>query len=368
MILKAVSCVLLLLFLLIEKGASDKRHRQPLSRCYAQVPVGDEKKTSRSLRQLRTNDEEGAVVFYEFYDTTTGSVKRSEVVAAVTNALSGGSSFEVQFYIHEKGRNNKSLVIEDLTRNDMRLSEKNDDLSESFSVINAFVKDYPDVMYDVECPAEAENDSCHVNQLDTRGNALVNCWQKESNLARASIPLHCLDTVYNVNLVSLQLEPHFFLLAVRKDVDEGENQQEDCPANLGMDSVNGMKEKSVIFESDIKDLPKHVLDSATLVSILDAEEKVEPNSTSEYDLATNSCVHYAQRIWRSLDIAETEELAQFIITNFRQKGDIEQLKNIGIKYGQGGIRALAAYTARGKKGLLQWISDVVYSQLDIDEL
>jgi len=357
------------------------------ARCYAQVPVKDGKSvlegkthSSSSARQLETNDQ-GGVLHYELESSTTGLIPRSEVVASVNSALSGGDNFEVEFNVFSKNGKQKSLVVRDLTRNDMQLMEESDNLSGPFSVKNAFVKDEADVLYDVECPAAGllqstgkhtkhrhshrkDTSMCRVKQLDTTGNELVNCWQEESDLSNDMIPPSCLDKVYDVNLMSLQAGLHFFLNAVRKDTD-AEN-QDGCPSNVGIDSLRGIKKKAVVYKNDLKDLSQHMLGSASLGSILKAEEDAEPISESMYDRTKATCAHYAQQIWRSLDIAETDDLAKFIISNLARKGDIDDLKKIRFEYGQGGIRALAALTLGGEEALLRFIHNVVYSELEIE--
>jgi len=340
------------------------------ARCHA--PKNVDLKTDSSIsRQL------GDVVHYEVVSATTGIVPRSEVVASVEDALNGGADFEVQYYVHDE-TNKKTLEMRDLTKNDMRLSRESDDLSGAFAVANAFVKDEPDVFYKVECPAaellqkehthkkhkhkhkHRNTSDCGVTAFDNEGNALVNCFEDESNLTMDNIPPTCLDEIYDLNLMSLQGQIHFFLNAVRKDTNAG--YQDDCPTNVGIDSFDGIKKKAVVFKNDLRKLPQHMLGSASLGSILEAEEDAEP-----LNLATEDCAHYAQRIWRSLDISETNELAQFIISNVVEKGEIDDLKKIRNKYGKGGVRALAAYSFGGKEALLGFIHNVVFSELDIPE-
>ena len=175
----------------------------------------------------------------------------------------------------------------------------------------------------------------------------------------------CLDEVYDVTLVAIPPMPHFFISAVRRDADEGKHQQDGCPSNVGMDSANGIKKKFVVFENDRNDIQSHVLGSASLRDILQAEEDAAPLSVTEYDLSTETCAHYAQRISRSLDIAETNELAQFFISNIIENADVDKLKKMLPKAGKGGIRALAAIAKGGKGGVLRHFHKLVYSQLDI---
>lgn len=342
-------------------------------RCYKQAKVTDKhihtggKPDSLSIaRQLETVNNHGDVVHYEKETYTSGFIPRSEVVASVEDALNGDNNFEVE-YRATSTNNTNFLAVQDLTRNDMLVSE-GDDLSGVFSVMNAFVRDDPDVVFRVDCPAAKSHntDRCHVTQLDAEGNVLVNCMQEESLASKDTIPDICLDKVYNVNLMALQNNnPHFFLFAERQDVNAGNN-QDGCPPNVGMDSSLYKKRLSIYFKSDLKDVPGHKLGSATLGSIIQAEENAEPLSPDTYDVATENCLHYTFRISRSLDFKETDGLAQFIFSNVSNKdGFVKELKKKHLDLGGGGIIALEVFKKGGKEALNRHISDLIYSQLEI---
>mmetsp|Transcript_50793 Transcript_50793/g.51202 ORF Transcript_50793/g.51202 Transcript_50793/m.51202 type:complete len:366 (-) Transcript_50793:821-1918(-) len=354
-----------LIFILPETHASHGMNRQS-KRCYAQVPVKDgqtalaDERESLSIPRRTSSNNEGDIVHLKSH-----RVPRNDVVAAVEDALNGGKNFEVEF-TDTNASNDTIIVLQDLTSNNMQLWQENGDLSGAFSVTNAFVKNDPDVIYEVSCPpvtSEYDSNNCLVTTEYDR--SLVNCSQEESTFSQDSSPPACLDEVYDVTLVAIPPMPHFFISAVRRDADEAKQQQDGCPSNVGMDSANGIKKKYVVFENDQKDIQSHVLGSASLRDILQAEEDAVPLSVTEYDLSTETCAHYAQRIYRSLDIAETNELAQFVLSNIVENVNVDKLKKMLPKAGKGGLRALAAIAMGGEGAILRHLHELVYSQLDI---
>lgn len=337
------------------------------ARCYAQLPIEGihesflETDSSGSTRHL-SEDDQGFVVHYQFDTTTTGHIPKNEVVASVNSALNGGNNFEVQYTSTTQDTRQTYVLVRDLTRDGMRLSEESGALSGAFSIVNAFVVDEPGVFFRVDCPDDSvENNNCRVTQVDADGKTLVNCWQDESDLVVHNIPDTCLDKHYDIALGATEAGVHFFLYATSHDADL--TNQDICPLNVVFDSWGGKKKKAVVFQNDINRVVEHNMGSASLGKILQAEEEVEPISTLSYDVETRNCVNYAQDIWRQLELSETHELAQFIFGHVQKNANIGMLKQRVRE--KGALRALAAFKLGGYGNLFAQLEKTIYSQLDI---
>ena len=129
------------------------------------------------------------------------------------------------------------------------------------------------------------------------------CWSEESLLEKDDISLNCFKQDYALSLHTLQ-GPHFLLLARRK---EGKNDKE-CPSNVALDYVEGSMAN--VFVEDMAGFTQHPLGSHQLSDILQAQEKAETHieKASEYNLETNTCLHYARDVWSSLGFADTVSL------------------------------------------------------------
>lgn len=182
-----------------------------------------------------------------------------------------------------------------------------------------------------------------------------------------TIPSECLDDAYDVSLHATANSDnlHFTLVGTNQNEDNNDNDHY-CPPTIVMDQDSG--EKIVALLLKVKDdldmlFPSsaaHHLGKATLGDIIKAEEQVDAIGLSEYNYFYNSCAHYAQRIWRSLGVEETKELADFFVDHIIiDKGG----SNGGLEFNERGVRALAA-VAVGKDGLRGYVEDIVYSQLN----
>lgn len=181
------------------------------------------------------------------------------------------------------------------------------------------------------------------------------CWSKESLLKRNDISLNCFKQDYALSLHTLP-GPHFLLLAKRE---ERKNNKE-CPSNVAFDYVEGGMAE--VFMEDIAGFAQHPLGSYQLSDILQAQEKAEAHieKASEYNLETNTCLHYARDVWSSLGLVDTIDMAEFIVEGVFNDSNFENLA----KKHRGGTGYLTA-KASGKHELKNYIKDVVYTQLDI---
>ncbi|KAL3794650.1 hypothetical protein HJC23_010078 [Cyclotella cryptica] len=201
-------------------------------------------------------------------------------------------------------------------------------------------------------------------------------WAEMSNLqevdsSKKDIPLACDVARYNLGLYAFANQTsHFVLGATMMPSNEEEDVVAGCPPALAFASLAGRK---VIFlsptaEEDVhllSDFNVQALGSAELKDILDAEHKAEAIDDSKYDLTANTCVHYAAKIWRGLDIEETRDLADFIITNLLKDGSSLEYAKQNAKYD--GRRALTSYLMEGDEvGFGEYVKDTVYSQLYIN--
>lgn len=129
---------------------------------------------------------------------------------------------------------------------------------------------------------------------------------------QADIPSACLDNNYDVELKAMSNDgdgTHFFLTA---SVSPGENayDNENCPRFLAFASRDEKKltyhVPDVTAVNDRK-YSSYLFGKASLKAIVNAESSIEAVKDSEYNLTSNSCIHYAGRIWRQLQFDETIE-------------------------------------------------------------
>jgi len=179
----------------------------------------------------------------------------------------------------------------------------------------------------------------------------------ESNviLVKDHFPKQCMDVVFDVRL-AVQPNPHFFLLGVMQDVGKNEG----CPHTIMMNSIDGKKVMVAVHVEDVQDLPMHALGTASLGDILQAEENAQATDPATYDVFTNSCVHYARSIWRTLGVAE-DGLAEFLIeTIVNDDHMIELMTEL-----PGGLLGQLAHTNGGKRSFKKYVTEVVHSELGI---
>jgi hypothetical protein len=267
------------------------------------------------------------------YSNAKQTVPRPEVVSAVESALAGGQNFELQTDLGYE------IDFQDLTRNDMILSSS--DLDGDFTVTGPFVVDYPEVHFEVTCPAD--DSECHVAKKDMQFGG---CMLKDE-----MIPDQCLDEDYDVNLYVIE-GPHFML---------GASNGGKCP-NVALTSAEGVKHKFMFSSAATDDIPSYSSgEKATLRQFLEAEEVAPIIDIDAYDLESNTCVHYAGSIWRELGYPETHELARFIVSSIANDPSFEDLA----KSSFGGVRYLLAKAVGGKNALLSHLEEVVYSQMNL---
>lgn len=208
----------------------------------------------------------------------------------------------------------------------------------------------------IRCGREPK-ESAVQQQCYTTGDqaSLVSCWSKESLLGKDDIPLACFELKYALNLNFLP-GPHFMLLAARE---EGTHDIK-CPSNVVFDYVTGGIAQMHV--ENMSSAAKHSLGSYPLRDILEAQSKTESlvETGSEYNLETNTCVHYAKDVWSFLGFVETAELADFIVEGVYNDANFSTLAT---KH-KGGTGYLSA-EANGSEELRNYIKHVVYDQLDI---
>jgi len=235
--------------------------------------------------------------------TASGQVARAEVVAAVALALDGGDGFEA-LVDNATTRQGQLLVLD---KDNMEYdSGEVDHPDGAFTVQNAFVHSHPDIMYRVTCPAKADGAMCQVEAVDGGAGQ----WFGECILP-ADRPVAsdaCLDAAYEVSLFALP-NAHFLLGAAGPGGD--------CPdvaLFAGRDGRGGGKRR-VRYSPAVADIPAHVVGTASLRAVLAAEARTPDPAARPFDMASNTCLHYAGAIWRELGLREDTALADFIVEN-----------------------------------------------------
>eukprot|EP00956_Cyclotella_meneghiniana_P044167 scaffold304205_cov89-Cyclotella_meneghiniana.AAC.1 len=212
--------------------------------------------------------------------------------------------------------------------------------------------------------------------------AVVN-WKNSINAkevdTKADIPSACLDNYYDVELKGVANDKdgaHFFLSA---SIPKGEkttndhkgeqttNDEKKCPQFLAFASRDEKKRIYHVPDFGVGNGYKYssyLFGKVTLKAIIDAESSVEPVQDKDYDLTSNSCIHYAGRIWRALRFDETKELANFLVENLLENDGFLTIARQ--KYSAGGLRVLSFVT--GKGSFENFVKDTVYSQLNIKDV
>lgn len=273
-----------------------------------------------------------------------GTLPRNEVVSAVQDALSGESNFDAQSQTDQGG-----IVLVDLTRNGMVLTPAAADLeNEGFTVTNYFIVDEPDVLYEVTCPPASDSDVCNAARTSPAFFGTQACLLKEDGIS--NIPKYCLDQEYDLKFY-VAVAPHF-MLGASTSIDG-------CP-NIAFASSDGGKHKIKFKTQDISDIPSYYFGKVALDDILRAEEDTPPteNENKNFNLETNTCVHYGREIWRTLGFTESDELAQFVISGVLNAPNFEDMAKRHV----GGIRYLAAKAVGADSALKKHLEGVVYSQ------
>jgi hypothetical protein len=194
-------------------------------------------------------------------------------------------------------------------------------------------------------------------------------WAENSNLqdvdVAKDIPSKCNLDKYDIGLYAFANQSsHFFLgaMALGKEADV------ECPPALAFASQGGHKRVLLVHqEEDFKgyDFNVHPLGMAELKDILNAERVAKAIDDTKYDLTENTCIHYAASIWRDLNFEETEDLGNFIIENLlRDDGALEYARQ-NAKYD--GSRALTSYIIGGEGGFEDYVKEIVFSQLNLNE-
>jgi hypothetical protein len=308
------------------------------------------------MRKLATEAKKATIIDYT---EDSWTLSRDKVVEAVKQVLSGA---ETNFQLNEiaSGEDATALQVKLLTDDSMTISTQDLDVieNEAFTITNAFIEKSPDIMYQVDCPAEVDGDTCTVKKLaqqDEAGNDLVTCFTEDSTITKEGIPAECGDEMYDMALYALP-GPHFILAGTTKSLDSS-SVNPICPKSIAFSTIDGKKQIVSPYMEDIKDLPKHTLGVAALADVLKAEENAEAIDEASYDMLNNNCFHYASSIWRRLGFDETEDLGNYVVHNIViDEGLLEKLASKV----QGGRRLLNAML---NKRYEEFVKNVVYSQL-----
>jgi len=138
---------------------------------------------------------------------------------------------------------------------------------------------------------------------------------------------NCIDTNYDVALYSSLDHFHFFIgitvTETTTTVDDTENTDICVPVPLGFESLNGDKRvvRTTTDEDENDDVDgldgyqKHNFGSYKLGDIIEAFNTVDAIPVNEYDKITNNCVHFAQNIWRNLQVTEDPTLHSFLVSS-----------------------------------------------------
>ncbi len=288
------------------------------------------------------------------YKIGSWELSRDEVVNTVEDGIDGD---EVNFQLNITG----SPQLLHIIRDNMTVSVE-DIKSHQFTIKNAFLDEFPDKKFEVNCPASKDGNTCIVKQMaqqDEAGNDLVTCFAEESIISKEDIPTECKKEMYNVTLHALT-GPHF-ILAATKSLNSSSDKPI-CPQSLAFSTMDGGQsgKKQIVSPKldlgEFKDLSKHHLGVAALADILKAEENAEAIDKASYDVLRNNCVTYASSIWRHLEFVETEDLANFLVENIIVHE--AQLEKLASKHG--GRMLLKAMS---NEGLKKFWSNIVYSQL-----
>ena len=227
-----------------------------------------------------------------------GQIERSEVAAALEHALDGESGFEA--LVNSGSDHPNQLLV--LQKDQMQY--ENDQVTNPdgpFALQNAFIMSDPDTQYRLVCPAASPGAMCQV--YDVNGGAP---WFGECVLEEEyPIADSCLDSQYEVSLFSLK-DSHFLLGAT--------SQHRDCPSMVFF-AGNGGKLRVRFSPEGATGVAIHAVGEASLRAVIEAEARTPGLDKAPFDLATNTCLHYAGGISRNLGLPESAELGNFIVEN-----------------------------------------------------
>ena len=135
---------------------------------------------------------------------------------------------------------------------------------------------------------------------------------------------NCIDTNYDVVLYS-SLDYFHFVIGIMVSettdtVDDYENTGICVPVPLGFESSNGDKLVVRITtdgdgDDDFDGYRKHNFGSYKLGDIIEAFNQVDAIPANKYNKITNNCVHFAQNIWRNLQVTEDITLHSFLVSS-----------------------------------------------------
>ena len=137
---------------------------------------------------------------------------------------------------------------------------------------------------------------------------------------------NCIDTNYDVALYSSLDHFHFFIgitvTETTTTVDDTENTSICVPVPLGFESLNGDKrvvrtttDEDENENDDVDGYQKHNFGSYKLGDIIEAFNTVDAIPVNEYNKITNNCIHFAQNIWRNLQVTEDPTLHSFLVSS-----------------------------------------------------
>jgi len=304
------------------------------------------------------------------YDTERGLIPRNEIVSAIL-----GGSQDVSVDIFGDGRLHKVLLSNAEIHTEYA-DVSDEGLALAFQISGAVFEEEPEVKFRITCGDASEDQNCEVTLVPNDATPETSSPPKpppnptmspvacNTNADSDDIPPSCKDLDYDVALYAIE-NPHFSLVATLNEVASATATALDCPEIIAFNSLSGEKKIHFVDESLAQDIPHHKFGAAKLGSILKAEEKAKPIQDSEFDIATNNCVHFAASIWRQLGFKEDAELAQFLIENIVGDGHTHNFLD-GLHSTASSRRALAAH-ALGTDALTDYFADVVYSELNIQK-
>eukprot|EP00956_Cyclotella_meneghiniana_P037458 scaffold139212_cov21-Cyclotella_meneghiniana.AAC.1 len=203
---------------------------------------------------------------------------------------------------------------------------------------------------------------------EDRSTCIIKKWVQKNDVeeinqvANHDLSMKCKDRLYSLGLYTIS-RTHFFVGGTAVDeVKKDKDSSVLCPSAIAFASIDGIKKFYGVNVDMDGYLSKYPLGQFVLSDILAAEEEATAIDDSKYDLSKNTCVHYAGDIWRSLGVKETEEMADFLVTNLVESVEFIEFA----KKKAGGLRAIASYVIGGSASLENYVRSIVTSQLNIE--
>ena len=185
---------------------------------------------------------------------------------------------------------------------------------------------------------------------------------EEVNVETNDLSINCKDCLYELGLYAIS-GAHFFIGGTVLDrTKKNEDSDMECPSVIAFASIGGIKKFFQVNEDMDDKLSKYSLGEFALSDILSAEKKANAIDDTKYNLSKNTCVHYARDIWRSLGVKETQEMADFLITNLAGRDEFIEFA----KKKHGGLHAVMSFAIGGKRYLENYVRTIVTSQLSIE--